>query len=522
MPNYLSPGVYIEELEAGSRPIEGVGTAVAAFVGVTADGPRNQPTLVSNWGQYVATFGDFVPGAYTPLSVYSYFNNGGGSCYVVRVGGPDGNGSSPSPSSSAELASGTKPGVTAYRVEAVEAGAAGDELSVEVVAEPTPEGEGEVDPTFTIVVKRGGGEVERFEHLTTKRGKQNARTVVNDASTQVRLEEVGSATGADRVPAPGTVELSGGGAMVPAGTIESTDEVVGSAADRSGLGSLEAIEGITMVLAPDLMAAYQQQAISLEGVQVVQQAMIDHCENMGDRLAILDPPPGLNAQEIKEWRMEKAGYSSKYATLYWPWVKMFDPGTGAVDFVPPSGSVAGMWGRNDDTRGVHKAPANEVLRGVVDVQLNVTRPEHDELNPVGINVIRSFPGRGVRVWGARTLAGSDSEWRYVNVRRLFNFMESSILNGTQWVVFEPNDLDLWQRITRTIRGFLLGLWRDGALFGATPDEAFYVKCDAETNPPESIDAGQVIVEIGVAPVKPAEFVVFRLAQLSSGGADVSE
>ncbi|MEM7338674.1 MAG: phage tail sheath subtilisin-like domain-containing protein [Actinomycetota bacterium] len=522
MPNYLSPGVYIEELEAGSRPIEGVGTAVAAFVGVTATGPTNQPTLVSNWGQYVATFGDFVPGAYTPLSVYSYFNNGGGACYVVRVGAPDNSGNGQAPVAAADLVSATKPGVAAYRVKSLEAGSAGDGVTVEVVRDPVPEGQDAESETFSLIVRRGPQELERWENLTTKRGKQNARTLVNERSAVINLEEIGSATGAERVPAPGSVELTGGGALVPAGNIESTDEVVGSAADRSGLGGLEAIEGITMVLAPDIMAAYKQEAISLEGVQVIQQAIIDHCENMGDRMAILDPPPGLNAQEVKEWRNEKAGYSSKFATLYWPWVKMFDPGTGEVDFVPPSGAVAGMWGRNDDTRGVHKAPANEVLRGVVDVQLNVTRPEHDQLNPEGINVIRSFAGRGVRVWGARTLDGSDSEWRYVNVRRLFNYMESSILNGTQWVVFEPNDLDLWQRITRTIRGFLLGLWRDGALFGATPDDAFYVKCDAETNPPDSIDAGQVIVEIGVAPVKPAEFVVFRLAQLSSGGANVTE
>jgi phage tail sheath protein FI len=252
----------------------------------------------------------------------------------------------------------------------------------------------------------------------------------------------------------------------------------------------------------------------------VQQAMIDHCEGMGDRIAILDPPPGMNAQEVKEWRVEKTGYDSKYAALYWPYIQVLDPASGRNRFIPPSGAMAGIWGRNDDTRGVHKAPANEVVRGALDVETTITRVEHDQLNPEGINVIRSFPGRGIRVWGARTLS-SDPAWRYLNVRRLFNYIESSILNGTQWVVFEPNDLDLWQRIRRTVTGFLLGLWRDGALFGPTPDAAFYVKCDAETNPPDVVDAGQVIVEIGIAPVKPAEFVIFRLAQYS-GGAGVEE
>jgi uncharacterized protein len=248
--------------------------------------------------------------------------------------------------------------------------------------------------------------------------------------------------------------------------------------------------------------------------------MIDHCELMGDRVAILDPPPGLNAQQVRDWRVERTGYDSKYAALYWPWVKVLDPLTGLQKFMPPSGALAGIWGRSDDTRGVHKAPANEVVRGALDIEVNVTRGEHDQLNPQGVNVIRAFPGRGIRVWGARTLS-SDPAWRYINVRRLFNFIESSILAGTQWVVFEPNDLDLWQRIKRTINAFLLRQWRDGALFGATPGEAFYVKCDSETNPPEVVDAGQVIVEIGIAPVKPAEFVVFRLAQYS-GGAGIEE
>jgi hypothetical protein len=182
--------------------------------------------------------------------------------------------------------------------------------------------------------------------------------------------------------------------------------------------------------------------------------------------------------------------------------------------------MAGVWGRSDDTRGVHKAPANEVVRGVLSLETAITKAEHDLLNPTGINVIRAFPGRGIRIWGARTLS-SDPSWRYLNVRRLFNYIEGSILLGTQWVVFEPNDLDLWQRIRRTINAFLLRVWRDGALFGATPEQAFYVKCDAETNPPEVVDAGQVIVEIGICPVKPAEFVVFRLSQFS-GGADLAE
>jgi phage tail sheath protein FI len=179
--------------------------------------------------------------------------------------------------------------------------------------------------------------------------------------------------------------------------------------------------------------------------------------------------------------------------------------------------MAGIWARSDDSRGVHKAPANEVVRGAIALELQLTKAEHDQLNPVGINCIRAFPGRGIRVWGARTLS-SDPEWRYLNVRRLFNFIEESILEGTQWVVFEPNDHRLWDSVRRTVNAFLRRVWRDGALFGATADEAFYVKCDAENNTQDTIDAGQLIIDIGIAPVKPAEFVIFRIAQFAGGAA----
>jgi uncharacterized protein len=275
-----------------------------------------------------------------------------------------------------------------------------------------------------------------------------------------------------------------------------------------------------MLSVPDVMAAYQRGIIDLEAVQAVQLAMIAHCELMGDRVAILDAPPSLNAQQVKEWRMDKAGYDSKYAALYWPWIKVFDPLKGQGMMIPPSGHMAGIWARNDDTRGVHKAPANEVVRGAIALELQITKGEHDQLNPSGINCIRAFPGRGVRVWGARTIS-SDPEWRYLNVRRLFNFVEESILEGTQWVVFEPNDPRLWDAVKRNVSAFLRRVWRDGALFGLTPAEAFFVKCDAENNTQDTIDIGQLIIDVGIAPVKPAEFVVFRIAQFA-GGAAVSE
>ncbi len=498
MPNYLSPGVYVEEVEAGSRPIEGVGTAVAAFVGLAGRGPANTPTLVTNWNQFTSVFGDFVEGSYLAHAVYGYFLNGGGAAYVVRVGA-DG----VMPTASAELPSAAEKGKPAFRVAALEAGPGGNDLSVSV--EPASE---DAEGAFKLVVKQGSKVVETFDNVTAGKGKTSVATAVKAQSKTITIEEVG---GALTAPSTGSVSLAGGGAAVPARV--TPNDYVGNSSDRTGFAGLEAVDEVTMLTVPDLMAVYEQGIIDLEGLQAVQLAMIAHCELMGDRVAILDAPPSLNAQQVKEWRVDKAGYDSKYATLYWPWIKVFDPPSGQSKFVPPSGHMAGIWARNDDTRGVHKAPANEVVRGAITLELNITKAEHDQLNPNGINCIRAFPGRGIRVWGARTIS-SDPSWRYLNVRRLFNYVEESIFEGTQWVVFEPNDIRLWGRVKRTINAFLLRVWRDGALFGATPDQAFFVKCDGENNPPEVRDAGQLIVDIGIAPVKPAEFVVFRIAQFS--------
>lgn len=507
MPQYLSPGVYVEEVESGSRPIEGVGTAVAAFVGLAADGPFNEPTLVTNWSQFTQTFGDFIPGSYLAHSVYGYFVNGGGSCYIVRIGQTNGS----TQPAMGELPSGGDATIGAFRVSALEEGAAGNDLTVEIT--DAGGGDGAPEQPFKLVVRKGGKVAEEYDNLTAKKGKANVATVVNAKSKLVKIEE--TSTGAVEAPAKTSVSLAGGGAATPARL--TPDDYVGDSARRTGFGGLEAIDPVTMVCVPDLMAAYQRGLVDNEGLQVVQLAMIAHCENMGDRVAVLDPPPNLNAQQIREWRVDKAGYDSKYAALYWPWVKVFDPSSGQNIFVPPSGHLAGIWGRNDDSRGVHKAPANEVVRGAISLELQITKAEHDLLNPHGINCIRAFPGRGIRVWGARTIS-SDPAWRYLNIRRLFNYLEESILNGTQWAVFEPNDYALWAKMRRTISAFLVNEWRKGALFGLTPDQAFYVKCDEETNPAESIDAGMVVCEIGIAPVKPAEFVIFRLSQYSGGAA----
>ena len=512
MPTYLSPGVYIEEVEPGVRPIEGVGTAVAAFLGLASDGPFHTPTLVTNWSQFTTTFGEPVEGSYLAHAVYGYFLNGGGRAYVVRIGGEAGGGSPAA--ARADLPAAADPAAVAYRATALQQGQQGHdgEITIEVTNPP----EGSPEDSFRVVV-RGAGREEVFEPVTTRRGRSNVISQVNATSTLVRLAE-GAAPLTERRPANATVTLA---AQPSTDVALRPGDYIGDVAERTGFGGLAAVDDVTMVCVPDLMAAYQAGKIDREGVKAVQTGMIAHCELMGDRLAILDPVPGLSPQQVRDWRVTETGPDSKFAALYWPWVKVFDPVSGSPLLIPPSGHVAGVWARNDATRGVHKAPANEVIRGTIGIATVITRGEHDMLNPVGVNCVRAFPGRGTRIWGARTLS-SDPAWRYVNVRRLYNYVESSLMIGTQWVVFEPNDKDLWQRLIRTIRGFLYRVWMDGALFGDTAEQAFYVKCDDETNPSEFVEVGQLTCEIGLAVVKPAEFVVFRLAQLPTGTSVVNE
>jgi hypothetical protein len=295
-----------------------------------------------------------------------------------------------------------------------------------------------------------------------------------------------------------------------------SSEFSGDVAERTGVGALEALDDVTMLCVPDLMATPPGEKLDLDKVKAVQTAMIAHCQNMGDRVAILDAPPNATPQEINNWRMNIAGFDSSYAAMYYPWIQVDDPILNKGIYIPTSGHMAGVWARSDNTRGVHKAPANEVVLGATGLAYNMTKGEQDTLNPNGVNCIRSFPGRGIRVWGARTLS-SDPAWRYINVRRLFNYVEKSIERGTQWVVFEPNDMMLWARVRRDVNSFLSTVWSEGALFGASPNEAFFVQCDAALNPPESRDLGRLIIEIGMSPVKPAEFVIFRISQWAGGG-----
>ncbi len=560
MPEYLSPGVYVEEVDRGPKPIEGVGTAMAAFVGFTekaqmtreVDGELitedliNRPQLVTNWTQFSERYGGFAPGAYLPQAVYGYFMNGGSRCYVVSV--------RTIPRAQAALLN--SDGKPQLLVRAKQAGYEGLRLRVRIADVPKlpapsssrrstakkdedkkPEDEkSEEDATpvdlsdasFTLIVERekmsGGWRVEEtIKGVTLQQvqedGSKSVRVAYADNKVSQWIEfvvpEETKLPLAKLWPCDQEQAMSIEPAKLPA---PSTQEFQGQVAERTGVEGLEALDDVTMVCVPDLMTPMPGKKLDLDTIKAVQTMMIAHCERLGDRVAIIDPPPDMMPQEIGKWRMETAGYDSSYAALYYPWIEVMDPVTNKPIYVPPSGHMAGIWARNDATRGVHKAPANEVVRGAVGLAYQTTKGEQDTLNPNGVNCIRAFPGRGIRVWGGRTLS-SDPAWRYINVRRLFNFVEKSIENGTQWVVFEPNDRKLWARVRRDVTAFLKVVWRSGALFGSTPGEAFYVKCDDELNPPETRDLGQLIIEIGLSPVKPAEFVIFRISQWAGPGAE---
>ena len=536
--NYKSPGVYVEEVERGSRPIEQAGTAVLAMVGFCRDSIQAQkpsgemvqqatprtPTLVTNWTQFTNTFGDFdqsVPGGYLHQAMYGYFLNGGTAAFVVGLPIKVSERIEPA---APQLPAGEGFLLNAAGAKTVRISGTGQDISVEV---QPPSGDNIPDGTFTLSVKRDGQEIKSVQNVTLgrARGQRNLVDVLTKETDGLLTAEIMDAPGslADRTPAIGSqtglaIVQSSSSDMETAPVLkdQATIELFrGKASERTGILGLEGIDEVTMLACPDVMAGYKAGVFSLDNVKQIQTDMINHCESMKDRFAILDSPYGASVEDMISWRKDKMGFDSKYAAMYYPWVRSNG------ELIPPSGFVAGVYARVDGLRGVHKAPANEIVMGAIGLERNVSRNEQDFLNPIGVNCIRAFPGQGIRIWGARTLS-SDARWRYINVRRLFSNIEESILQGTNWIVFEPNDDTLWRQIKRDITAFLTVVWRSGALFGQTPEQAFYVKCDEETNPKELRDLGYCVIEVGLAPVKPAEFVIFKVSQKEDNTGSSSE
>jgi phage tail sheath protein FI len=530
MPEFLAPGVYVEEIDLGVKPIEGVSTSTAGFLGPAERGPV-APQFITGLTQFMQVYGGFLTNSYLAYAVDGFFRNGGQRCFVGRIVGAN--------AATAEVDLGPVrgralgPGDWGNRVfvkveNASLATAAHPELFKLTVyywrtLPPAADGGNLVDPgdprNRLHANRREADVLEVYDNLSPDPTSSDAyERRVNGISRLITMVREAGALPTDRPTNQGSADSANLNGTGKPGTVLNSHLAGGTAGDaialadyqgrttlgdRTGLAALADIDEVAIVAIPDE-----------GGIDNLTGELVDHCERLKDRFAVSSVTRGAPTYtDISNLRPPR---DTRYAALYYPWVTVIDPVTGSPKPIPPTGHVVGIYARSDTERGVHKAPANEVVLGAVDVDLTVGKPEQDLLNPRGVNVIRAFSGRGIRVWGARTMS-SDGAWKYVNVRRLFLFLEESIDEGTQYAVFEPNDTSLWEKLRGSVTAFLTTQWRAGMLQGATAAQAFFVKIGlGETMTQDDIDNGRVIMLIGVAPVKPAEFVIFRITQMPRG------
>lgn len=526
MPEYLSPGVYVEEIELGPRPIEGVSTSTAGFLGETLRGPE-EPRLVTGFEQFKRLYGGYVPvnESTLPFAVDGFFKNGGQRAFIGRI---------------ASLDADTMTAVhdDRIRISAIGPGLWGNRIAVKIepgsllptgqpltlfkltvmywdIDPPLPL----VDPTdvaeITNVNRREPTLLEVYDNLEVDKSSVTFfETVINGSSSLIRVDQV-EPVPAPAAPAPlplrmvNTLGVPGADAAVVVGDYlgRTLPPMPDGTVYKTGLQGFEQVDEIAILVAPD----YHE-------FDDTYTDLITHCTLMRDRFLVAHSNPAKHTlASINDIRPPQ---DTTFAAFYFPWIKVFNPLINQDSRIPPSGHIAGIYAKTDVERGVFKAPANEVVVGARSVEFQITKREQDILNPRGVNCIRVFPARGIRVWGARTCS-TNTLWKYVSVRRYFLYLGESIDEGTQWVVFEPNDEKLWARVKQTITQFLITEWRNGALMGTKQDEAFFVKVDRTTMTQSDIDNGRLICIIGVAVVKPAEFVIFRLAQFQ-GGSEVTE
>jgi len=505
--------------------------------------------LITSWSQYLDCFAkegsdgftDF--GAYLPFAVKGWFDNGGGRCWVVSIGTqlPYKEGETPTDTEDTAIrlinTSGKRPSL-AFRLKSGQEETGRIKVIIESDEPLPPSSDSAEEPFdtgeyFKIKIFPKDADPVEYRHLTMQREESSAGVYVETALRDSNLMEVEvKAEGGfplSQRPANGVYEVNPPRENYPENLLYK--KVYGAQKNRTGVQGLFEVDEVAMIACPDLMLVYQKNILSLEQVHAIMEMMITGCENSAPsppyKMVVLDAPPvkprkdnnpvspdQQKPQDVEQWLMDSFGRRSQFAALYYPWIQVPNPrNNGKPTFVPPCGHMMGVWCQTDETRGIYKAPANVLPRGVVGLAYDTNFREQELLNPQGINCIRKFRDRGTLIWGARTLAQKDDiDWRYISVRRLMSYISKSIELGTQWAVFEPNDEDLWARVKRTVSNFLERLWREGALFGSTPEQAFYVKCDAELNTPETMRLGRLYVEIGVCPVRPAEFVIFRISQ----------
>lgn len=562
----------MEEFDSGAQPLEGASTSTAGFIGLAQRGEiEGVPQLVTSVADFHRLFGSYLSenefGEYRFLSyaVEHFFLNGGARCYVMRVAPTDAKvatNKSESNKESAILSIASKnPGTWGNQVRIVVVPASKAKTQIyEVISESKfrvknnagfnvgdiVAFEAAGQKQYSKVVASQDNIIELAEELegdVVDAGLLPSKVLTtceftlhvfygDEAETYERVSlNISAANHVEKIVSRSNIvtvkDLTGGadlGSIAPFEVLSGENESVGKFQFALSGGSNGSIGNVT----PDIFMGVDRGPGKRTGIQsfidndvvsimaipgvtepTVQLSLVAHCENLGSRFAVLDIP--REKTKVADVMTHRNIFDSSYAAMYNPWLQVFDPLDKRNIYIPPSGSVIGIYARSDQSRGVQKAPANEVVRGAVGLDCQYNKGEQDILNPQGVNLIRAFAGQGIRVWGARTTS-SNGLWKYVNVRRLFIFLEESIKNGTNWVVFEPNDEQLWARVQRTIDAFLTRVWRDGALMGGSPSEAFYINIGRSTMTQDDIDNGRLICVIGVSPVKPAEFVIFRITQ----------
>ncbi len=490
--SYSAPGVYVEEIPSAQQPIAGVGTSTAAFIGLVPDEIR-YPVRNKNYNPKAAQIA--FKGSDATEEEKKYLDSRKSPVDSER------NRLQKAVDDAEKKAEKSKDKTNAEKDVKDAKNALTEYLRSKAPEGVTDELKPYVSQKFKVTVEPGKAKLcTNFLEYVKYFG---PFSMGNEGHRALTHAVYGF--------------FSNGGTRCFVARIKSPSEL------RQALETIESIDEVALVVTPGLA---QNQTSWGE--------VVAHCERQQDRFAILDCEENVGLQQLSYDNTNNAlPQRSNYAAFYFPWIEVVDPAQQLIDqdpaenkepkyrgrvYVAPSGHVAGIYARTDVERGVHKAPANSPVRGALNVKQYLSKRHQEGLNPQGVNCIRNINGN-IAVWGARTIGGDQNlEWKYINVRRTMLFLRESIDEGTQWVVFEPNDMALWGKIKRNVGAFLTNVWRSGALFGASPEEAFYVKCDAELNPPEVRDLGQVVTEIGVAIVRPAEFVIFRISQ-SNGPQD---
>jgi len=506
MPEYLSPDIYVEERESARHTIERVSASVAAFYGIAERGPVGVPVLITSFAQFRRIFGGYIPNSYLAYAVDGFFKKVKGRCYVSRVvhyTDVTDKTTATCATSAATLNDRAAIPAPTLGVKAVSPGKWGDDISVKVEAATNKPSE-----HFKVKVYLRGTLVELHDDLSMNAASENyAIERVNGMSELIVVENLLSdAAPHENRPAEGLFALAGGDDGLA--DIGDTD-YVGSQAARTGVFAFDPVDEINILTCPGI------------ATQTVHNALCTYSELRQDIFVILDPPVGMNVSEIKEYVQDTAAFNCRYAALYYPNIVILDPLSRRNKLAPPSGQLAGIYAKTDVVHGVHKAPAgieDGKFADVIGLEYTLDKGQRDTLYPARINPIIKKRGVGVVAWGNRTLSAL-SDWRSINVRRLFLNVVESIAEGTEWSVFKPNNQELWKDLTTTITLFLKDYWREGAFFdGGSGNwrDSFYVKCDGELNTQEIIDQYKVITEIGIAPTKAAEFVIFRVTQWDGG------